>query len=171
MGDLADGDSVEVDLLDRLQRRDPSALTEIAHLYGSHLRHLVRRFLGSDPDAVESILDDALLAVWRSFDPRRNSIRGFLFTVAKRRVIDELRRARRSAAPGNSQHPLSLADEIRGMSSDHTDPSACLVSDETRQALAVAMDELTARERRAVHARFLASPGDAWAARLEKETG
>ena len=171
MDERADAHTLEVDLLARMQSRDPSALADIAHAYGSHLRHLVRRLLGSDHDAIESIVDDALLAVWTSYDPVRGSIRGFLFKVARHKVIDELRRARRAAPPGNSQHPLSLADEIRGTSSDHTDPAAYPVNDETRRSLDVAMEELTDRERRAVHARFRAAPGDAWARELEKETG
>ena len=79
-------------------------LRQVALKYGSALRQLIRKSV-QDPDQVESIVDDSLLAVWEGFDPQRGTAGELLFSVARKRTIDCLRKA----AP-----PPSLEDEIRG---------------------------------------------------------
>lgn len=171
MTDRLDVTLQEADLIRRLQQRDPKVVTDIGRAYASTLRAMLRGHLGSDDQAVETIVDDALFAVWNSYDPKKASIRTLLFDVARKRLIDELRRRSRARYAGDSHRRAPLIDEIRGYSTDHGEPLASLLDDELRHALDVAFEELTPRERTALERRFNSSRGQDWAVQLEQETG
>src|ERR1051326_3633346 len=63
--------------------------------YGSVLTSLASRQL--DRPSAEEIVQDVFLTVWQhaqSFDLRRGTFRAWMFQIARRRIINELRRRR-----------------------------------------------------------------------------
>ena len=81
-------------VLVRIARGDPAAVAQCLEEFGSLVWALARRLspnLADAEDAVQDIFTD----VWKSagrFDPRRSSDRAFVATIARRRLIDRLRR-------------------------------------------------------------------------------
>lgn len=74
--------------------------TAFATLFG-HFAPRLKAYLmrlGSDPSTAEEIMQDVMLTVWRkaaSFDRRQASAGTWIFTIARNRRIDRLRRERR----------------------------------------------------------------------------
>jgi RNA polymerase sigma-70 factor (ECF subfamily) len=88
-------------LVERLPRDDS----------GDELRELYRRYAGQlfgfacnalgDRELAEEVVQDVFARVWRhagDYDPRRASVRTWLYSIARNRVVDARRRA--SARPG-----------------------------------------------------------------------
>ncbi len=78
----------------RLADGDQSALEECYAQYGPTVLAYVRRHVG--PDEAEDVLQHTFLDLWRHsdrYDPRQ-SLGGWVFTIARRRAIDALRRRR-----------------------------------------------------------------------------
>lgn len=78
-------------LAKRLVAGDESALTECYEALGSLVRAYLRRFVGTEAD---DVLQVVFFELWRSrarLDPSR-SLEGFVFSLARRRAIDSLRR-------------------------------------------------------------------------------
>ena len=78
----------------RLADGDESALEECYAQYGPPVLAYVRRHVG--PDEAEDVLQHTFLDLWRHsdrYDPRQ-SLGGWVFTIARRRAIDALRRRR-----------------------------------------------------------------------------
>ena len=100
-------------LLDRLTRGDRSALGEFYDLYSGPVYGMALRLLRDAPEA-EDVVQEVFLQVWRQaerYDPSRGKPEAWLFTIARTRALDRLRRraARREdtedAAPAPSQFP------------------------------------------------------------------
>jgi len=88
---MVDDDDV---LGQRLADGDESALEECYARYGPTVLAYVRRHVG--PDEAEDVLQHTFLDLWRHsdrYDPRQ-SLGGWVFTIARRRAIDALRRRR-----------------------------------------------------------------------------
>ena len=86
---MVDDDDV---LGQRLADGDESALEECYARYGPTVLAYVRRHVG--PDEAEDVLQQTFLDLWRHsdrYDPRQ-SLGGWVFTIARRRAIDALRR-------------------------------------------------------------------------------
>lgn len=77
--------------------RDESAFVEVFRHFAPRVKaYLVRS--GTEPAQAEEIVQDALSAVWhksRLFDPSRASVATWIFTIARNRRIDTIRRTRR----------------------------------------------------------------------------
>jgi RNA polymerase sigma-70 factor (ECF subfamily) len=76
----------QVGLIEQLHREHATALW-----------HYSMRLTGSDRARAEDVVQETLLRAWRhpeSLDPARGSTRAWLFTVARRLVIDDWRSAR-----------------------------------------------------------------------------
>jgi RNA polymerase sigma factor (sigma-70 family) len=79
-------------LLVRVADGDTAALTALYRRYGGRLFAFLQRYAG-DPMVAEEILQDTLLAVWRSA-PRyagRSGVRTWLFGIARRQAHNRLR--------------------------------------------------------------------------------
>jgi RNA polymerase sigma-70 factor (ECF subfamily) len=93
-GDLLD--RLDRVLVERLMRRDATALAAIYDRYGCAVYSLSLRILG-DPSAAEDATHDVFLKLWRQperYRPERGSMRAWLLSVAHNRAIDLLRRRR-----------------------------------------------------------------------------
>lgn len=118
----------------RANAGDAEVYGELLHEIGVVLEKYVRRRFG-DSDFVEDCVQECLLAIHRaraSYDPSR-SFRSWMFTIARHKVIDTLRRraARgryetsqgsgdEAAAPANgSRAALEAADALRALSPEY----------------------------------------------------
>jgi len=80
--------------------RDRSAYQALFDLFSGKVQGYLRR-TGIDPADAENILQDIMLAVWQKaklFDPQRASARTWIFSLARNRLIDIKRSAKREYA-------------------------------------------------------------------------
>ncbi len=81
-------------LMQRIVRRDESALAALYDRYAGMLSSVLNRIL-RDTQAAEEILQDIFYQLWRTagrFDPSRGSLPGWLVVIARNRAISRLRR-------------------------------------------------------------------------------
>ncbi|WP_043627832.1 RNA polymerase sigma factor [Nonomuraea candida] len=98
-------------VLSRVADGDTAALTELYERYGEPLFAFLLRLAG-DRGTAEEILQDTMLAVWRSAGTfqRRSSVSTWLFGVARRQAHNRLR----TAAPPQAAEPYERADPLPG---------------------------------------------------------
>src|ERR1043165_880320 len=90
------GPSFDPDLIPRIRRGDPAALTAVYRAFGGELLVLARRLMGSDADA-EDVLHDLIVGLpeaLRSYD-ERGKPRAWLKQVVVRMCLMRLRASRR----------------------------------------------------------------------------
>ena len=78
-------------------QRDAAAFAELFRHFAPRVKSYCLRG-GADPATAEEIAQEAMVAVWRraaSFDPAKASVSTWIFTIARNRRIDMLRRERR----------------------------------------------------------------------------
>jgi RNA polymerase sigma-70 factor (ECF subfamily) len=95
--------SGEDDLLPRIAGGDPAAVQGCIDRYGPIIFGMARRFL-RDNAAAEDALQDVFVELWQSagkFDATVASERTYVLTIARRRLIDRIRR-RKANPPGES---------------------------------------------------------------------
>ena len=83
----------------RIVDDDERALEDSYRLYGPMVRSYLRRFV--DADEADDVLQVVFLELWRSrdrIDPSR-PLEGWLFGIARKRAIDQLRRRRPGVIP------------------------------------------------------------------------
>ena len=79
------------------ERRDREAFAELFELFGARVRSYLMR-QGADRATAEDLMQDVMLTVWHrapQFDRSKASFSTWVFTIARNRRIDKLRRARR----------------------------------------------------------------------------
>ncbi|MBI1179416.1 MAG: sigma-70 family RNA polymerase sigma factor [Alphaproteobacteria bacterium] len=83
------------DLLDRVaQRRDRQAFVELFDHFAPRLKAFMLRG-GADPETAEEIAQEAMIAVWNKavqYDRSRAALSTWVFTIARNKRIDMLRR-------------------------------------------------------------------------------
>ena len=85
---------------------DRSAFVELFGRYAGRIKGFLMRRGASEADA-EEIVQEVMVAIWRraaSFDPERAAAATWIFTIARNRRIDLVRRARRPEP--DTQDPL-----------------------------------------------------------------
>ncbi len=88
--------------LDRLivavgSNRDRGAFADLYRHFAPRVKSYLLR-LGADAGTAEEVMQESMLALWRradSFDPRQASASTWVFTIARNKRIDGLRRGRR----------------------------------------------------------------------------
>lgn len=81
-------------LMTRIARGDDAAVAEVMEQYGSLVWAIARRMTRNPSDA-EDAVQEIFTDVWRSahrFDPEAGSEKVFVTTIARRRLIDRMRR-------------------------------------------------------------------------------
>lgn len=84
-------------LLSVAQDRDRSAFAALFQHFAPRLKAYLSR-LGADSTTAEELVQEVMLLVWRradTFDPRQASASTWMFTIARNKRIDGLRRERR----------------------------------------------------------------------------
>jgi RNA polymerase sigma factor (sigma-70 family) len=77
--------------------RDRAAFVQVFEHFAPRVKGYLMR-LGVDASVAEELMQDVMLTVWRradTFDPRLASVGTWLFTIARNKRIDALRRGRR----------------------------------------------------------------------------
>lgn len=100
------------------ERRDRKAFARLFELFGPRIKgYLIRQ--GADPASAEDLVQDVMLTVWRraaQFDRSKAAASTWLFTIARNRRIDTLRRVRRPeidpADPALVREPDDPADRV-----------------------------------------------------------
>ena len=86
----------ELTLLERVARGDSAAVTALVQQYTPVVWAIARRQLGAQ--CAEDVVQEVFLALWKNagrFDPALSSEATFVATVARRKMIDQHRRAGR----------------------------------------------------------------------------
>lgn len=106
-------------LLTRVAQGDAVAARECIDEFGSLIWSIARRLTGNHADAEEAV-QEIFKEVWRSadrFDPAQGSEKLFVATIARRRLIDRMRRASRQGfAESGGIHSLSWDESSGGPS-------------------------------------------------------
>lgn len=100
----------ESELISMLQKGDQQALSTLYYLHVKQLKYYAQRTAQS-PFLAEDIVHDTFVKVWENrllIDPLR-PFKPYLFTIAKRNLLNMLKRA---------QHETVIMSEIRKYSSD-----------------------------------------------------
>jgi RNA polymerase sigma-70 factor (ECF subfamily) len=119
---------------------DRAAFTELFDHFAPRVKAYLMR-LGAPGPQAEDLAQDVLVTVWRKaalFDDRQASASTWIFTIARNRRIDSIRRARRPEIDPND--PLFVPDP-------EPQADAVLVTAEREDRLRAAMAKLTADQR------------------------
>lgn len=141
------GDAAETAIFARIASGDSAAVAECVRAFGPLVHGLARRWL-RDGDEIDDAVQDIFIALWRSagrFDPARASARGFVAMIARRRLIDRMRKH------GRRPEMLALPDDLDLAS------EAPLASDVTERAEAAraVLSSLTPPQRQALELNLL----------------
>lgn len=86
-----------VKLVERLKRRDQTALTELYEQYGQHVYNMAMHVL-RNPTTAEEITQDIFFQIWNKpeqWDPEKGALRSWMLAITRYRAIDWLRREQR----------------------------------------------------------------------------
>lgn len=104
----------DADLLRAHGAGDPRAFARLYDRYDRPCFQFVRRVLGpGHGDAAEDLHQETWVAVARNahaFDPARASFRGWLFTIARRKVWDHFRRQKVAVLSGGEEDAAMIPD-------------------------------------------------------------
>ena len=146
--------TAEQKLLDRLFRRDESALAEVSDRFGRMLYSLAYRITGSASDA-EECLNDALLDLWQKppNDPD-TTLSAYVSALVRRRAVDRVR-FNTAHRRGGGEYVCAL-DELDQCLAD---PNAQTVDDSMaiRDALQSFLDSLDKENRTIFLLRYYAA--------------
>jgi len=113
----------ERQLIERLQRGDPTALGELYDIHAARMLALGVRLLKQRKEA-EDLLHDVFLQAWehaRDYDPARGTVRAWLMMRMRSRALDRLgsagfaRGAPLSEAPERADHQNRAADDLEAL--------------------------------------------------------
>jgi len=130
VGSMADRTGANHQILQRVASGDAAAMRDFVERYGDLLWSLARRMTRTDAEAEEAV-QDILVYLWQrapQFDSAAGEEITFVSVVARRRLIDRLRR-------------LGRLPDVGSLSSDEPAPAAAPDSDESKRARA-AFDSL-----------------------------
>lgn len=85
------------DLLEAVAGGDRAAFADLFRRFAPRLRSYMMR-LGADPGTADELTQETMLVVWRravTFDRRQSSVGTWMFTIARNKRIDAIRRQRR----------------------------------------------------------------------------
>jgi len=104
-------------MLSRIAAGDGAAVAEIVATFGGLVWSIARR-LSPTPSDAEDAVQEIFLDVWKSaarFDPAQGSEKVFVTMIARRRLIDRLRRHSLQPASADTQELESIAFAVPGL--------------------------------------------------------
>lgn len=131
----------EASLIERLQRRDPSAIQDLIDLHGDAIRKLVGRLMAFDPE-MEDVIQNTLVQVWRNIGSFRSQ--SSLKTWITRIAIMQCRNQQRSVRRWMSRlHDRWKLDATKSSESQFAKPR----DDPRWELIQAAMQQLPYRDR------------------------
>lgn len=117
----SDKAAVDAALIRRVVARDRSAFAELFARYAPKIKSYYLGISAAAPQA-EDLMQDVMVTVWRkaeSYDPGKASVSTWMFTVARNKFIDQVRRQKRfeelpdveDAPPSDDVAPDDLLNE------------------------------------------------------------
>lgn len=140
----------EIALVERIARRDETALSELYDRFAGLLLALSRRVVG-DQEEAEDVVQDVFVQVWNQagrYDPARASVSTWLSLIVRSRSIDRLRSRKvkeRTAQAAHEENP-QMDESPRG------EPN--VLGDERRARLVAELDALPKEQREVLHLAF-----------------
>jgi RNA polymerase sigma-70 factor, ECF subfamily len=142
-------DQSDLELVERIRRRDEAALGTLYDRYGTLLFTVSLRIVG-DRQSAEEVTQESFLKIWQRpdlFDDSRGGLRTWLVSVTRNRSVDLLRSKatprRPETALENVEHTLSTPDAWEAVSRDIT-----------AQQVRAAVRELPAEQRQVLEMAF-----------------
>jgi RNA polymerase sigma-70 factor (ECF subfamily) len=130
-------------LVDRVAAGDERAFSRLVDRWGGRLRDYLARVVG-DPDSADDLLQDVLVATFRSAAQRDRAqpLRVWLFCIARNAALSHLRKrsARVRLFERLASGPRSLLS--RFVRRDEAEPATTLIHSEFEQAFAAALRRL-----------------------------
>ncbi len=124
IGDRIEYYPVRDNILQRIADGDQSAVADCMDQYGDLIWSLARRFLRGSADA-EDAVQDIFIELWSTaerFDPSVASEVAFVSMIARRRLIDRLRRQeRRPAGESFDEFAIDVTADEAMTAGDHVD--------------------------------------------------
>lgn len=157
--ELGDADRMSA-LVARVAQGDRAAFAALYAHYGPRLKTYMRK-LGADSVAAEDLAQEAMATVWnkaRLFDPAKANANTWIFTIARNRRIDLIRRERRPEI--DPEDPI-LKD------GDPESPEGALISRRDAAAIRAALAGMPAEQAEVIRLSFFEDrPHGAIAAQL-----
>jgi RNA polymerase sigma-70 factor, ECF subfamily len=122
--------SMSLSMLQRVAAGDSTAVRECIDQYGALVWSIARRFSRTHSDA-EDATQEIFVDIWRSaarFDASQGSDKVFIAMIARRRLIDRLRKT--SAEP--PMDPLESLDAVSGAATSQSSETAVEAEQATR---------------------------------------
>lgn len=144
---------LDLALLERIARRDASAVGELYDRHARVLFSFIRRIVRHHGDA-EDVLQDVLLRVWDNadrYDPGLGPPIGWLVRIARNRAIDQ-RRAR-DVRPGQ-QGGSDLLPAVAASPAHAPCPEQSAANEEEHRAVLLAFRRLPTEQRELIDAAF-----------------
>ena len=141
---------LEADIQAVAEHRDKAAFARIFAFYGPRVNAYLRR-LGAEAATAEDLTQDVMLTVWRragQFDHGRAALSTWVYTIARNRRIDVLRRERR---PDFDQHDPTLVRDDSAPRGDQLAEAA-----EARRQVMEAVAQLPSEQARLVEIFYFA---------------
>lgn len=94
----------ERSLAERLKAREEQAMQELLAEYGSLIKSVVYRYLGSLTQCREECINDVLWKIWRNigqYDPQKSSLQVWIAAICRYQAIDCRRRCAKHLETGS----------------------------------------------------------------------
>jgi RNA polymerase sigma-70 factor, ECF subfamily len=135
-------------LISQIAEGDRAALSQLYDRYARILYAIAWKSLNSVEDCEEVVLE-VFAQVWKiadRFDPDKGSIEQWIFTLARSRIIDRLRKIQRL----NKVNAAIAAGKEIELSTTSVDPIEAVEIVEQRQQVLTALDQIPLEQRRVI---------------------
>jgi RNA polymerase sigma-70 factor, ECF subfamily len=135
-------------LISQIAEGDRAALSQLYDRYARILYAIAWKSLNSVEDCEEVVLE-VFAQVWKiadRFDPDKGSIEQWIFTLARSRIIDRLRKIQRL----NKVNAAIVAGKEIELSTTSVDPIEAVEIVEQRQQVLTALDQIPLEQRRVI---------------------
>lgn len=114
---------LENSILERIARGDQTAVADCMNRYGGLIWSLARQFCSYEEDA-EDATQEIFMAIWKNadrFSSQKGSETTFVATIARRKLIDKYRAAKKSRETASTEEVMQKAGSVESRNVDTID--------------------------------------------------